>query len=493
MKVCCPDWSRFFQPVSVKLAIMKKEIPALTQSSAKSRSKSAAQSADKTDQSAESAAPDAVDATVAALTLDKGQPADSPAQSPAQPAEAGTEPQGDAVPASETPQDAHLASADERPATAESVPDADQAAAPPPPPTPPAPQSTAPVGPPAPSKVPLVLSVLALLIAAASGWQMFEQRTLSKELRDELAQRLNAADVGMAEVRANSRQNQEALASLQSRLGGFDAKLAATEGQAAALEALYQEYSRSRGDQVLAEVEQAINIASQQLQLAGNFEAALIALEGADARLSAPDQAHLQALRRALLKDLDAVRAHPRVDVSGLALRMENLLEKLDTLPLAHDYTLNESSAIGSPAEAQGAVPEEAGLIDQGLHLLRGVAGDVWGEVRGMIRLERLDHTDPALLAPAQSTFLRENVKIRLLTARLALLSRDARTYTADLAQARDWLGRYFDPNDAEVVKALADLDELGKIVITAQAPTLEDTFAALRLVQARASAPAQR
>lgn len=346
-------------------------------------------------------------------------------------------------------------------------------------------QPQAPAPAPTPSRMPVVIALAALVVAALSGWQVFEQRGLAKELRDELAQRLTGADVTVGEVRALTRQNQETIAALQGRLGGFDAKLAATEGQAAALEALYQEHSRSRNDQVLAEVEQAINIAAQQLQLAGNFEAALIALEGADARLAMPDQAHLQALRRALIKDLDTVRAHPRVDVSGLALRLEILLAKVDTLPLAYEFSLSESAAIGKPVEA-APVDTEAGIVDQAAGYMRTLAADMWEEVRRMIRLERLDHVDPALLAPAQSTFLRENVKIRLLTARLALLARDGRTYSADLAQARAWIERYFDTREEEVKRAITDLAELEKQSISAQPPTLEETFAALRIVQAR-------
>jgi len=340
----------------------------------------------------------------------------------------------------------------------------------------------------APSRVPLVLSGAALVVAALSGWQVWEQRLVAKELRGELAQRLTGADVMVAEVRALARQNQETAAAIQGRLGGFDAKLAATEGQAAALEALYLHDLHSRSDQVLAEVEQAINIAAQQLQLAGNFEAALIALEGADARLAMPDQAHLQALRRALIKDLDTVRAHPRVDVSGLALRLEILLAKVDTLPLAYEFSLSESAAIGKPAEPV-VTDAEAGGVGQATGYMRALAADMWDEVRRMIRLERLDHVDPALLAPAQSTFLRENVKIRLLTARLALLARDGRTFSADLAQARAWIERYFDTREEEVVRAIADLTELEKQSISAQPPTLEDTFAALRIVQARTPA----
>jgi hypothetical protein len=82
-------------------------------------------------------------------------------------------------------------------------------------------------------------------------------------------------------------QNQEALAGLQAKTGALEAKLAESQSQQAALDAMVQELTRNRDERLLAETEQALNIAAQQLQLAGNVEAALIALQGADARLAA--------------------------------------------------------------------------------------------------------------------------------------------------------------------------------------------------------------
>lgn len=333
--------------------------------------------------------------------------------------------------------------------------------------------------------LPLVVALVALFGVGLLGWQVYESRLAGKEIRQEVAQRLAAGDGTVAELRALTRQQQETIAALQSRFGALESQVAETEGQAVALEALYQEYSRSRSDRLLAEVEQAINIAAQQLQLAGNMEAALIALQGAEARLAAPEQGHLQPLRRALIEDIDQIKAHPQVDVSGLALRLEILLERVDQLPLAFEVALAEAAAAHEKAMA---VEEAAGddMFARALNLAKALGVDVWNEVRGMVRLERLDHADPVLLAPAQSTYLRENVKIRLLTARLALLARDGRTYVADLAQARGWIERFFDLQDDQVKRAIADMQELEQVPIKVEAPTLRATFAALRMVQAR-------
>jgi len=104
------------------------------------------------------------------------------------------------------------------------------------------------------------------------------------------------------------------------------------------------------------------------------------------------------------------------------------------------------------------------------------------------VRLERMDVSEPVLLAPDQSAYLRENVKIRLLTARLALLSRDNRTYQKDIEQARDWIERYFDVDEGDVQRVLSDLEDLAETEIRVDPPDLTETFSALRM--ARSSVP---
>ena len=336
----------------------------------------------------------------------------------------------------------------------------------------------------------LLLALVALAGAGWAIWQVRDARTQAGALREELAQRLAEGETGAVEARGIVRQQQEVIASLQGKLGVLDAKVEATEGQAAALEALYQEFSRSREDGVIAEVEQAVVLAAQQLQIAGNVEAALIALQEAEARLAIHDRGQLAALRRALARDIDTLKLQPSLDVSGLGLRLERLLERADALPLAFEGPLPAEAAVGgelAPGEDGGL----AGWVAGAWRATRAIAGDVWHEIRALVRVERLDQTDPVLLAPAQSTFLRENLKIRLLTARLALLARDGRTYEADLAQARAWVERFFDLRDERVQHALLELKELAAVKVRYEPPSLTETFTALRNVQVRGGRPA--
>lgn len=339
----------------------------------------------------------------------------------------------------------------------------------------------------------VLLAVIAVGGAGLAGWQAWETHGRVGELREELASRLSAGDTVATEARAIARQQQETLAALQGKVGALEAKVEATEGQAAALEALYQEFSRSREDRVVAEVEQAITIAAQQLQLAGNLEAALIALQGAEARLALQDKGQLAPLRRALAKDIEQLKLLPDVDVGGVALRLERLLERADALPFAFESTLPESAEAGPGGDA----PAADGRFGLAMEFVSQFALDIWRELRALVRVERLDQSEPVLLAPAQSTYLRENLKIRLLTARLALLARDGRTYAADLAQARSWIERFFDTRDERVRNSIDELKVLEAVPVSAERPALTESFAALRVLQARSgdlrpAAPAQ-
>ncbi|KON80928.1 uroporphyrinogen-III C-methyltransferase [Azoarcus sp. PA01] len=329
------------------------------------------------------------------------------------------------------------------------------------------------------------VALVALAAAGLAGWQVYELRSDAIEIREEVAQRLAASDSALAEARGSARQQQESIASLQGKIGALEAHVAATEGQAAALENLYQEFSRTRDDRVVAEAEQAIGIAAQQLQLAGNHEAALIALQGAEARLAAQDRGQFQALRRALVRDIERLQAAPQVDMPGIALRLEALLERVDTLPLAFAGQLDDPAAEGNEG---ASMPEAASADPSVIDFVTGLARDIWREMLTLVRIERLDQSEPVLLAPAQSTYLRENLKIRLLTARLALLARDGRTFAADLAQARSWIERFFDRRDPAVQETLAELAALQALPVKVEQPTPTESIAALRMLQARSA-----
>lgn len=313
-------------------------------------------------------------------------------------------------------------------------------------------------------------ALIAAIALALLGWQWLETRSRLGDLQDELARRLSDGDSVAKEGRALARQAQENLQDLQAKFGALESRLAESQGHQVALEAMYQEFSRTRDDRALAEVEQAVVIAAQQLQLAGNVQAALFALQTADARLGSIDRPLWLPLRKAIASDLDALKALPQVDAAGISLRLETLIGRLDSLPLAFEAKPRASAPPVGAAEPTWA---------------KRLWLDFWAEFSQLVRVERMDRPDPALLAPSNAVFLRENLKLRLMNARLALLSRDGNTFREDVRICADWLERYFDLKNAAVAAAKDDLAELQKTPVGVDLPSLQATQNALRSLQA--------
>jgi len=272
------------------------------------------------------------------------------------------------------------------------------------------------------------------------------------------------------EGRALARQSQEALAALQAKVAVLEAKLAETQSQAVALEAMYQELSSSRDERLLAEVEQAVVIAMQQLQFAGNVEAALIALQGADARLARSVQPRFLPARKLLLRDIERLKGTPGANVSGLSLKIESVVAVVDGLPLAYE----QRPKAGGARPASRSRPASADFW-------RELGAELWHELRQLVRIERIDQGDPALLSPNQSFFLRENLKLRLLNARLGLLQRDGKIFREEIRQSREQLDRYFDARAKPVQAAQSTLKTLATTDVSFDLPGLAETLTALR------------
>ncbi|GAB4177026.1 MAG: hypothetical protein OHK0026_10450 [Rhodocyclaceae bacterium] len=321
---------------------------------------------------------------------------------------------------------------------------------------------------------------LALIALAAAGGALLETRSRLSATQEEVAKRLAAADTAAREGHVLSRQNQDLLLSLQGKIGALEARLAETESQRIALEGMYQELLRHRDDNRIAETEHGVRLAAQQIQLAGNFEAALIALQDIELRLSGSEDPALFPLRKALAHDIERLRAVAPVFAAGTALKLDAVIADADSMPLAF-----EAKPRAAAVRKAGRAPEQGFWASLG--------AEVWSEVSSLVRIERSDRPQPALMAPEHAFFLRENLKLRLLNARLALLQRDLRVFREDVRQARGWIERYFDPGSPQARSALAILGRLAEAQ-PPEPPSLAETLAALRALEAgRAAASAER
>jgi uroporphyrin-3 C-methyltransferase len=311
--------------------------------------------------------------------------------------------------------------------------------------------------------------LLALLAVAIAGWQWFESRRSIGVLEHELVRRLSEADALSRETRMLATQSRDNLSEISARLGQLESRIVEIQNQRLAMESLYRDLTRSRDEWTLAEVEQVLLIANEQLQLAGNVRAALVALETADARLARMDRPQLTALRRVINEDMERLKAVPYVDAVGMALRLDNVMNQVDTLTLAMEQR---------PARPG---PEPAATAS-------GFWRQIWREAKhdlaDLIRLQNVEKPEVPLLSPDQAFFLRENLKLRLLGVRLALLAHNEASFKADSKAASSWLTRYYDGSDNAVAAAQATLKQLIQTDIGTQSPDISASLDAARNIK---------
>ena len=312
------------------------------------------------------------------------------------------------------------------------------------------------------------VSGVALVALALSLWQWWDNRQQYAALQQELARRLSESDSAMKQNGVIVQQSNESVKLAQGKLTNLEAQIAESQNQQVALEAMYQELSRNRDEWSLTEIEQILSIAAQQLQLAGNVPAALIALQAADNRLQRFDKPQLASLRKVIDQDIQTLKALPFVDLVGMSVKLDNLIAAVDKLPLLSDArAIPESDSPPSPENTTSTWSR--------------LTGGIWHEIRQLVRVQNLESTDVALLSPNQTFFLRENLRLRLLTSRLALLRYDEATYKTDLKAARDWLNRYFDTANSSVRNDDAVLGQLIDSSISIKIPDISGSMDAVR------------
>lgn len=315
-----------------------------------------------------------------------------------------------------------------------------------------------------------IMQMTLVVVLAVFLWQWLAGYRQTNNMQQELARRLAEMEGNNKASQVLAMQGLESVREVAAKVSLLEARYAESQNQRAALEALYQDFSSSRDEMVLADVEQMLIIAGQQLQLSANVKAALIAMQQADDQLKRMDRVALTPLRDAIVSDMDKLRALPNVDVPGINSRIDNLIMAVDSLPLEQDAPrLSQSS---SPAVVAPAREESVWQ-----RLLR----EIWDDAKRLVRIENIQKNELPLLAPTQIFFLRENLKLRLLSARLALLSHDEASFKHDLQLAQDWLVRYFDSKSSATTQALATLQKLRQSSINIDLPDVSASLEAAR------------
>lgn len=329
----------------------------------------------------------------------------------------------------------------------------------------------------------LLLAVAALVVAGML-WQKlgFTQQEMARRSQENAAQSV--------ETRTLATQADALTRELQARLAVAEVKVSEVSLQRSQLEELMLSLSRSRDDNLVQDIDSALRLAMQQTQLTGSAQPLLSALQAADQRIDKAAQPRLNAVQRAIARDIERIQSAALTDVPSLVRRVDELVKQVDTWPTHNEGPAQPvPSAAVAPSTAAGAQtsPTNAAPLSAWGRVYSAWAGfwaRSWASLtqsgRELVRVSRIDRPEAALMAPEQVFFLRENIKLRLLNARLGLLARQTDSTQSDLMTTEQALGRYFDNGTPSVQAALESLASLRGELAKSELPRPDESLAAL-------------
>ena len=330
-----------------------------------------------------------------------------------------------------------------------------------------------------------LLWLVVVLVAAAAGVGGYALNRKLDRIDQQLVQRQQAADQQTAALRARADQATALAQQLAKDNAQLEGKIADAQTAQQALAQQYADLTKTRDDWTLAEVGQMLSSASEQLQLTGNTQLALFALQSADTRLAASANPQAVMVRKAIAQDIAKLQAAPSTDLAGLAIKLDTAISQIDALPLAGE-------AIVARTSPQAAAPASVGQTAAANHeprwkaWLQTVGAGIGEQIASLIEVRRIDNADAMLASPDQGYFVRENVKLRLLSARLSLLSRNQAMLKSDLAAADAALARYFDRDSKQTAAVREIVKEVSEGSTAVPLPNLDTSLQAVHQYQSR-------
>ncbi|OGB13730.1 MAG: hypothetical protein A2W72_04480 [Burkholderiales bacterium RIFCSPLOWO2_12_67_14] len=356
----------------------------------------------------------------------------------------------------------------------------------------------------------MVLATLALIMSGLL-WEKLGST------QQELARRSQDSATQAADARRLAAQAEALTQELQARLAVAEVRLSEVSLQRSQLEELMLTLSRSRDDNLVQDLESALRLAQQQAQLTGTAQPLISALQAADQRIARAAQPRLNPVQRAIARDIDRIQKAPLADIPGLVLRLDELARQVDEWPVLNEVgprarvagaaksaapkagkaapekpAAPAASVVGSDATATAStevLPSSDGdAPSQGWDRVslawQSLWARIWADVtrsgRELVRVSRIDRPEAALMAPEQAFFLRENLKLKLLNARLGLLARHLTSSQADVKAVEVALARYFETTSPLVGDARSALAQLRKDLVDNELPRPDETLAAL-------------
>jgi uroporphyrin-III C-methyltransferase len=345
------------------------------------------------------------------------------------------------------------------------------------------------------SKIFTIFMIAALAVSMLASFYLWRKLT---NMQEHLARQSADATNLSVEARGLAKNAQDVAREASARSSLNETRLSEVALQRSQLDELMQSLSRSRDENLVVDIDSALRLAQQQAQLTGSVEPLLSALKTADQRLLRAAQPRLNAVRKALASDIDKIKAAAVTDIPSLLVKLDEIGRLVEDLPVLNTVTAvvrveksNASlNAVGVKSTAKVAVSSQDADWQSGLQkFMQSNWQIVRAELVKLVRVSRIENPDAVLLSPEQTYFFRENLKLKILNARLGLLGRQIQSAKTDLAGVADDVRKYGDPTSKQSQLLQTALSQVQSQLGNASIPALDASLAALTTVAALAVA----
>lgn len=346
------------------------------------------------------------------------------------------------------------------------------------------------------------LWALCSVLAVVVGFYLWDKLSHVQEL---LARQSADTSLVSLEAKSMAKESLDLTRDTAAKLALTQNKLSEVVLQRAQMDALMQTLSRSRDESMLEDIDASLRLAQQQALLTGSLQPLLAALKTSQERLAKLSQPRLSGVLSAIAKDMDRVKASPLADTPNLLIQLDEMIRLMDELPLANDVLKAKesnarasalSSALSSSTQDKSLDTKEGAAelgadvqVSWAQRIAQGwwqrVLASVWQEFKGLVRVSQVDQAQGVLISPEQAFFVRENLKLRLLNARMALLARQLDAAKADTVIVQKEIHQYFNLNQKSTTVALSLLDNIQANLKQVQLPPLAESLTAIAQAQA--------
>ena len=334
---------------------------------------------------------------------------------------------------------------------------------------------------------PLWLAFLLLLIGLGAGaWYAWNYlQSLRGEIDKSVESQLSKVDSATQQVRSDQSAFTSSISNVQQQLQTYDQRIDDLSTQLdKTAQQLLADQATSRTDWLLAEAEYLLRLANQRVLLEKDVESALAILIAADEALKETDEVAVIPIRKTIASEMLALKSLGEVDVTGAYLKLEALAEQVarmdEALMLKESPLAKKTLASGDGLEVNpdAATAEDSATEETNAPWYRRVLNTAQNTFNRFVIVRDLDEPIAPLLAPEQTHYLRQNLRLMIEQAELALLERNQEVYSSSLEKAGKWIRSYFVADSSQTKALLSNIESLKGISVD---PRLPDISASLR------------